>query len=158
MKFEILRKLDKDKLVWIAFIALGAVIAIVEWSSSYRPRASEPAEHEESIDTYIPKGHLLVPVEIQNAEQLQSLVGPATVVDLYATGEGRRARLVGRRLRLLRAPANPQVFAVLVRDTEADGILAFTGPFRASIRTPEENAHEVVTTQASLKWDEGGRP
>lgn len=156
-KIEALKKLDKDKLVWILFAVCAAIVAFFEWNSSAPPAPTEPAAPE-SIDTYIPKGHLLVPVDIQNAEQLQSLVGPATVVDLYAAGAGRRAQLVGRRLRLLRAPANPQVFAVLIRDTEADRLLNFPGPFRASIRTPDESSHEIVTAQHSLKWDLGGRP
>lgn len=156
-KLEALKKIDKDKLVWILFAVFGAIVAFVEWHSSTPPAPVENAAPE-TIDTFIPKGHLLVPVDIQNADQLQSLVGPTTVVDLYASGAGHRAQLVGRRLRLLRAPANPQVFAVLIRDTEADRLLNYPGPFRASIRTPDESSHEIVTAQHSLKWDLGGRP
>ena len=156
-KIEALKRIDKDKLVWILFAVFSAIVAFYEWHSSAPTPVPAESSAPETIDTYIPKGHLLVPVDIQNADQLQSLVGPTTVVDLYASGAGHRAQLVGRRLRLLRAPANPQVFAVLIRDTEADRLLNFPGPFRASIRTPDESSHEIVTAQHSLKWDLGGR-
>lgn len=149
-------RIHKEKAIWGLFVVLGGLIFLLEapWKSAEAPPVTTP----ESVDTFIPRGHLLVPVELQNAEQLQGLIGATTVVDLHAVTPGQRARPVGRRLRLLRAPLNPLVFAVLIRDTEADRVLSFPGPFKASIRSPLEEAHEVIVQNASLSWDEGGQP
>src|SRR5690606_30390865 len=63
-----------------------------------------------------PRGFSLVPIELENQEALNSLIGPRAVVNLYKNSPlgDQRGRLIGRNLRLLRAPLNPDKFAVLV--------------------------------------------
>jgi hypothetical protein len=63
--------------------------------------------------------------------------------------DGGKAKLVGRRFRLLRAPMNPNAFAVLLRDGEADRFLLTTGPYLASVRSPKEPKHELARKGSS---------
>lgn len=98
------------------------------------PTPSSPSS--ESPDTLIPKGFVLVPVELRNADSLSALIDNFAIVDLYVasnSGQGHGQR-VGHRLRLLRAPLNPNTFAVLVPDSEANSIVNGSGPLIAVIQ------------------------
>src|SRR5438128_1195292 len=76
--------------------------------------ASEGRSHPQ-VDTYIPKGFVLVPIEVANYEALDSILGRFGVVDLFqAIGhEDPQQHLVARNVRILRAPQNPSHFAIL---------------------------------------------
>lgn len=136
------RLVSNEKVLWISFMAIALVVI---WVS--RPSAPAPSEtvDVENAETFIPRGHLLIPIELKNTERLDGIIGPHGIVDLYqaATEIDPKARLVGRRFRLIRAPLNPQSFAVLVRDHEADHLASFPGPFVASIRPLDAPGHEV---------------
>ncbi len=64
----------KNKHFYIAFVALGLLCLIVSWQS---PRTQEAVEEapRDSVDTFIPAGLVLVPLEISNSEALAALVG-----------------------------------------------------------------------------------
>lgn len=138
--------LKNEKALWTLFAVLALGIA---WISSPRTVEEQPAPDLETAETFIPHGHLLIPLELKNADRLEGLLGSHGIVDLYqaATETQPSARLVGRRLRLIRAPLNPQSFAVLVRDAEADRLASFPGPFVASVRSRDSESHEVVSSK-----------
>src|SRR5688572_13064534 len=72
-------------------------------------------------DTVIPPGYVLVPIEVQNHEAMDSILGSYGVVDLFAQdadGTG-RSKKVAERVKILRAPLNPNHFAVLAPEEEA---------------------------------------
>lgn len=100
----------------------------------------------ETADTYIPSGFVLVPIEIQNIEGLDSILGQFGVVDLFLPGhEGlSRGRLVARRLKILRAPLNPSQFAVLAPEGQAPDIVRHEGPFIVVIQNPKESGTRIV--------------
>lgn len=77
---------------------------------------------EVSVDTFIPKGFVLIPIEILNKDAVTGLLNGKGIVDLYAPNKKKIAKSV----RLIQAPQNEKVFAVLVRDNEALPILQFT--------------------------------
>ncbi|MCB0362798.1 MAG: hypothetical protein KDD35_08750, partial [Bdellovibrionales bacterium] len=70
----------------------------------------------QSIDTLIPHGFTLVPIEVQNSDSLNSILGNKGIVNLLAPPreEGQKTRLIAQRVPILRAPLNPSQFAVLV--------------------------------------------
>lgn len=149
---KILQK--KELLLWVVFLLVGFFVALSAFSSA--PASSEKiSDSPESLETFIPSGHLLIPIEVANAERLEGVLGQNGIVDLYQPGQnpGERAKLVGKRLRLLRAPMNPQAFAVLLRDSEVDRFLTTQGPYIASIRPLKEGAHEVTRRSSSLQID-----
>ena len=94
-----------------------------------RPDSNNVASSR-SIDTFIPRGYTLVPVEVQNSESLDSIFGQRGIVDLYSVpvDSGAQPMLLGQRLRMLRAPNNPLHFAVLVREEESVKIARHAGP------------------------------
>jgi hypothetical protein len=87
---------------------------------------------------------VLVPIELQNSESLASLIGSYAVVDLF---RGPNSQRVGKRLKLLRAPMNPQQFAVLVPEGEVSTLLQTPGPFWAAIQNPQQNRTSEIASR-----------
>lgn len=109
--------------------------------SSLGDKAPEPIVTEETLtaDTVIPAGYVLVPIELENAASLSSMIGSYGIVDLFAAKNEKsgRGRKVGARLKLLRAPLNPDQYAVLVHESESASLLEAKGPFFAVIQNPD---------------------
>lgn len=143
----------KSNLTLVAFVLLGAVAFFASADKKQR----DPLETHKapaSVDTYIPRGHVLVPIEVSNAESLTSLLGDmGGVVDLYLASNDRQkgGLKVGSKLKILRAPLNPEQYAVLVKDSESPRLLSFSGPFIAVVQNPDEKGTEVRTTSAPRK-------
>lgn len=138
--------LIKNNIFLIAFVLLGGIAFFTKPSTE--TTLPSPEAEGPSADTYIPSGHVLVPIEVVNAEALASLVGNVGgVVDLYlATTEQQKGGLkVGSRLKLLRAPLNPDRYAVLVRDEDSTQLLKYTGPFMAVVQNPDTQGSRVST-------------
>lgn len=130
-----------------AFVLLGIVAYLVSNHTEAELPDLQSSEAGPSVDTFIPKGFVLVPVDIANAESLTSLVGDVGgVVDLYLpSNENQKGGLkVGAKLKLLRAPLNPQQYAVLVRESQSSKLLSFTGPFIAVVQNPEETGTQIT--------------
>lgn len=151
---EKLRQLKFDtKILTAAFIILGVVSIITGLSGKKEVVVqATPAEVPPSVDTYIPKGFVLVPLELANADSLSSLVGDlGGVVDLYLAGgnKGKGNFKVASRIKLLRAPLNPQQYAVLIRESDSSKILSMTGPFIAVVQNPDSKGSEVAQNKKS---------
>lgn len=128
-----------------ALASIPAVFLSLSGSSQTPP----PEAHigaPAGVDTFIPKGFVLVPIEVSNYEALDSILGKFGVVDLYQPGgEGKRkAELVARNVRLLRAPQNPSLFAILIREPDTDRILRYGGTFQVILKRPEKVGTEIV--------------
>lgn len=137
-----LQKYAKDKALLIAFVGLGLTVLLVELlsSNSTSPDKAPPTTGENySVDTMIPAGYLLIPLELSNAESLASLSGAFSLVDLYVAGEkGQKGFKVASAVKLLRAPLNPQQFAVLVKEEESSRVVGTEGPFFAALKNPQD--------------------
>lgn len=147
------KTISKLKSNWplTGFIVLG-LVAFVTSPSKEISDPLETVRAPTSVDTFIPRGHVLVPIELANAESLASLVGDlGGVVDLYLASNDRQkgGLKVGSKLKLLRAPLNPDQYAVLVKDSESPRLLSFAGPFIAVVQNPEEKGTEVTTTSSA---------
>lgn len=142
-----LQLLAKNNLMILAFVILGLISYIATRTTS-EPKDTFILEPK-SVDTFIPRGFSLVPIEVANADSLASLIGDVGgVVDLYlASTEKQKGGLkVGSKLKLLRAPLNPQQYAVLIRDTESSRLLSYTGPFIAVVQNPEETGAQLTSS------------
>ncbi len=139
---------ERSRWIWAAVIAstgLAAAMANNPASSSVRGPNGGPAEDDgtaplaSSIDTEIPAGYVLVPIEVVNYEALDSVLGRFGVVDLFAAGLGqqRKSYQVASRIRILRAPRNPNHFAVLAPSEEAPGLVRHEGGFFVVVQNPE---------------------
>ncbi|WII73149.1 hypothetical protein QJS83_04585 [Bdellovibrio sp. 22V] len=142
----------KNNYLLVAFLFLGVLSFVFSKSPEDKPETFIPAPR--SVDTFIPRGFVLVPIEIANASSLASLVGDVGgVVDLYlASGENKKGGYkVGTKLKLLRAPLNPEQYAVLVREDESSRLLSHTGPFIAVVQNPDEKGNQVASTATSSR-------
>ncbi|WP_246845721.1 hypothetical protein [Bdellovibrio sp. ZAP7] len=141
LKFE-------HKLLLGGFIVSGAITFLNSKPTTPAPAATETAP--ESLDTFIPQGLTLIPLEIANSEALSSIVGHmGGVVDLYlAPTDARKGGIrVASRVKLVRAPRNPDQFAILVKETEGQRILQQSGPFIAVVQNPEVRGGKLTTAE-----------
>lgn len=135
------------KLLAAGFIIFGAIAFFNNTKKSVAPPAAPEELAPESVDTFIPQGLVLIPLELSNGESLGSIIGTmGGVVDLYLSSqEGRKGGfLVASRVKLVRAPRNPDQFAVLVKEAEGQKILKQNGPFIAVVQNPEVRGSQIV--------------
>jgi len=126
----------------VGLLILGLAGLCTEFISSGKT-INPPAINSENLspDTIIPKGFVLVPIELANAEALSSMIDDFAIVDLYTSplpGKTKGIR-VGHLLRLIRAPLNPKTLAVLVPDDEAQSIVNVTTPLVAVVQNRKLN-------------------
>jgi len=128
----------------IAFVTLGLVAEVYQSHSAHN---SEPTPAQEAPDTIIPKGYVLVPIELQNSESLSALISEFAIVDLYLPQDSStksKGKKIGRHLRLLRAPLNPNTFAVLVPDAEVPAVVNHSGPMIAVIQNRSQSGNGAI--------------
>lgn len=134
--------IEKNKWLLVAFFGFG-LLAILTSSRNSAPQPQE-VPRVESVDTMIPKGFILVPLELENIEQIGSLIGNSGVVDLYTGGAQTKSRkLVASRVKVIQAPLNPQVYAALIPESEGSVIQNYLGPFRAVVQNPGQNGSSI---------------
>ncbi len=130
----------------IAFVVL-IVVSIFSAASSKEKSISTPLQ----IDTIIPKGYVLVPIELENKDIIQSIIQSHGIIDLY-TGDPvmRQAQKIATRIKIIRAPYNPNLFAVLVQENLADRIMKQSGNFYAVIqnKAAEEDTNSLARSRS----------
>lgn len=104
-------------------------------------KSDEPNLSHEGIETKIPEGFVIVPIELFNKSSFSSLVGGFTLVDLFSiTNDGKRNKKIASFVKLLRAPLNPDEFAALVPEDQASDLISTASPLYATIRNPNSAA------------------
>lgn len=132
--------------LYISLLIFSLVTLLLLWPSQ------KATPHKEdslpSVDTLIPPGFVLIPIEIENYQALDSVLGQYGVVDLYVTshqGVASKSPLV-RAIQILRAPLNPSQFAVLSPQPQAHKIASHPGTFTVVIQNPEEQGTDFAKT------------
>ncbi|MGE0761719.1 MAG: hypothetical protein AB7N80_00430 [Bdellovibrionales bacterium] len=123
---------------------------------------STPTAPSFEIDTYIPQGHVLVPITVHNSENVDSMFGSYGMVDLYPVHEtGQVAtEAILRGVKMLRAPRNPSQFGVLVPENLAAHVVRAATRFavvvlnRKSTGTILEKAPHKMDRKIILEGDE----
>lgn len=120
---------------WYAVLLVSA--AILAWLSSGSNK--EKSEHApQDVMTFIPDGFQLIPIEVANYEALDSVLGQYGVVDLYTAGENESfSTPLARAVKILRAPLNPNQFAVLVPEHMVSSIVKRGPLYKVVIRNPK---------------------
>jgi hypothetical protein len=136
-------------LIAVTFISIVAI-----GFASIRAGSTENMEVNTSqvkgLDTYIPKGFVLVPIEVENYEALDSILGKFGLVDLFkAKSDG--GGPIARNVRILRAPQNPSRFAVLVEESKASNILSYQGGIFVIVKPLSKAGTEFVNTKVSVR-------
>lgn len=137
----------KDRNILIAFVLSGFIA--LYWDAKVKPEPdAKTPEPVESAATLIPRGYVLVPIEVSNYDSLDSILGKYGVVDLYLPSENSklRQRKVAERVRILRAPLNPSRFAVLVKETESSRLVSYSGPFTVIVQNSNISGTGLVSS------------
>lgn len=109
----------------MAAFGLASVACLVQWWAGGSSSAAANSQAAQTLETLIPQGFQLIPIEVANLESLDSVFGQYGYVDLYAAGvrSTSPAKRIVQAVKLLRAPLNPRQFAVLVRSELAADIV-----------------------------------
>lgn len=152
MNIANLKKIYSDKKDKILFAILFLLILSAIALPSSRSQSTETALEPET-DTTIPQGFVLVPIELENQRSLDSIIGSHAVVNLYKGSQltDQKGKLVGRHLRLLRAPLNPEQFAVLVPESEVAQFATPAAKFYAVLQNRRALEGATVTRDAKAK-------
>lgn len=145
LKEDVKKYLQDPKNKILIGVLLVFMLILICLSLLPESKKSDALVDEITADTVIPAGYVLVPIEIENAGSMSSMMGAYGIVDLFATNaKSQRGHKVGSRLKILRAPLNPDQYAVLVRESEASALLEASGPFFAVIQNPEIQKSEAI--------------
>lgn len=144
-KYQALINKDAKMLILATLISLTIVgFATLRTQSSSKSTSGEG--QLAGVDTFIPRGFVLVPIEVQNYEALDSILGKYGVVDLFRNrADG--GQLIAKNVRLMRAPQNPSRFAVLIAETQASEILKYQGLVFVTLKPPGQNGTEIVNNK-----------
>lgn len=121
----------QNKILLISFVIFALLFFILKAKSKETPLESE--NRPLYADTLIPKGQVLVPVELANIAALAGLIDQYGIIDLYGGAEN-NSLLIASRVKILRAPLNPNQYAVMVTETLSQEIMKHKGPFWAVVQ------------------------
>lgn len=88
------------------------------------------------IDTMIPKGFVLIPIEVSNLSTLSEVLSQTATGDLYYRNSNKSV-LVAKFLQILRSPRNPNKISVLAPENIASEIFKYKGPFHVALKNPK---------------------
>lgn len=139
----------KPWLIPICGLLLSFVFA---WLATSSPTTTVPQDPL-GLDTYIPRGYVLVPIEVQNYESLDSVIGQYGVVDLYRSHDliQKKGRPLAKAVKLLRAPKNPSQFGVLVPEEDAPLLVKQGEPFYVVVQRPDKSGTSFEKAKAKVK-------
>ena len=148
---------QQNKMLALSFLILILVYFIF---APKKDSASTSKNERIYADTLIPKGFVLIPIELANAETVSSLMDQYGVVDLYSgTAASKSNKKIASKVKILRAPLNPNQYAVLVPDELSNLIMSNPGPFWAVVQNHETK--QDVNTEHKVKpvrieYNQGG--
>ncbi len=143
-------------------VSLAVVVAfflIVAFVADYKPEKKSPlapTPHEEDsvIDTYIPDGFVLVPIDVQNLASLDAMVGQFGVVDLYTENQD---LAVATGLRIIRSPKDPSQFGVLVPQMRSRDIVKKNArPYIVVVQNPKQKHTQFkkeIAPSTQIVWE-----
>lgn len=133
-----LKFMDPKYLIPLFLVSL--VIVVFEKSKTEAVELRTPETH--FSDTIIPPGYSLTPISIANAEALSALIDGFALVDVYTVdSENQKAgqKILGK-AKLIRAPRDPNQYAILLPESESGYLMQKKGPFSVVIKNPNAAA------------------
>jgi hypothetical protein len=111
-------------------------------------------------DTLIPNGLILVPIELANVDTVSALIDQFAVVDLFSSSANSKGnKKIASRVKLLRAPLNPNQYAILAPQRISDLIMSTPGPFWAVIQNREakqDPTKETASHTVRIEYHQSG--
>ena len=140
----------QNKVLFGSLIIFAALYLILKSKNNESTAQSSSEKKPLYADTLIPKGQVLIPIELANVEAVAGLIDQFGIIDLYSSVEN-NSLLVANRVKILRAPLNPNQYAVMVPESESREIMKIKGPFFAVVqnRFAKETPTAIETLQKS---------
>ena len=134
-----MKKILQEKRLWFIVLGFSLFLLILEGLRTEESDASRRPAQSFNVDTVIPAGHVLVPIQIQNLENLSVLIGQMGVVDLwtYNMESQKKSKKIAAQVKLIRAPLDPSVFAILIKEEESKDILEHGDQFYVTVHRPD---------------------
>jgi hypothetical protein len=124
--------------------------------------AAPAKENLLTVDTLIPNGFALVPIELENIAAIASVIEGYGVVDIYlGKSSSRNSKKIFQKVKILRAPKNPHSYALLLPDHLSSVLMQYEGPFFAVIQNKSESSEnpsvvEQVHSKKTVKIEYNG--
>lgn len=123
---------QQNKILLISFVVF--LLLYVAIYTKNKSTVQKPDKKPLHADTLIPKGQVLVPVNLANIESIAGLIDQYGVIDLYAeTDVG--SNQIASRIKLIKAPLNPNQYAVMVSEHLSREIMKSKGPLWAVVQS-----------------------
>lgn len=148
---KVFEKIKDKKAVLYIFVISGIMSVIWEYSKN-DVEVKKEIEEMPSADTYVPDGFVLVPIEVQNADSLDAILGNFGVVDLFhpSLEPKGQARLIAKQVKILRAPLDPKKFAVLVPHGQSSALVKIDTPLFVTIHNPKRSQTQFIKTKRTI--------
>ena len=140
MEFAFLNK--HKKLFLIGAMSLTVVLVSVPKSNLGSKSTDTATGGNDTWDTYIPAGHVLVPIDVENFESLDDMIDQFGIVDLYVNNKSlgaSGAKLLAGQVKLLRSPLNKHQMGVMVPENMAPKIVQAEGPLKVIVKNPNKS-------------------
>ena len=102
-----------------------------------------------SLDNLVPKGFVLLPIEINNGKDITNIIGSYGVVDLYVYSKqsGLPEKQVASAIKILPPDTEEGRFTALVPEQEAIHLFGYSEPFYAVIQNPNKKGSKIYKKQ-----------
>ncbi len=144
--FQKLQISSQNKILVISF-ALFLIIYLTLNKKTSEKTTTPPSPFY--ADTIIPKGFVLVPIEIANIQALSGLIDEFGVIDLYGGESQEKSVQLASHVKILKAPLNPSQYAVMVTEELSQEIMRFKGPYWAVVqnRHTKTDDNKLITNK-----------
>ncbi len=133
---------------WCFLVILSFVFTFFQTTN----RTKDKKQKTKSVDTYIPEGLVLLPIELSNSSSLDGLLESKGVVDLYTTNPTKiSAEKVAMAVKIIRSPNNYNHFAVLVPEKQASWLIKRFQAFYAVIQNPRKAGTKIQPLKRKIK-------
>ena len=136
-----------ERYFWhFCFILIFSILSISLSTSSLRKSSVEAPV---SLDQMVPKGFVLVPLEISNGEDLFAFIGDYAVVDLYldSKGMGLPEQQVAEQIRIFPPQEEEGLWTALIPEKEVIHLFEYVSAIYAVIQNPEKKQSKIYRKQ-----------
>ena len=138
-KYLLKARLNQNKKIVLFFI-LGLISIIF---ANFFNNKTSVMQNQNHIDSLIPKGYVLVPINIINSGSISSIIGPYGIVDLYLTKDGNKSKRIASRVKIIKASGDENTYAALLKETQSYKILSYEAIFFAVVQNPKIKSQEI---------------
>lgn len=126
-------------------VIISLLLTILSLLGTKEQKKITVASSKIEVDSLIPLGYTLIPIEIKNLSQVSFLIGEYGVVSIFEAGNN--AQPIAQGVRLIRSPLDSGHFAVLAPQNKSHVILNSKSPFYVTILNPKNYENKFKKTK-----------